>query len=88
MRLNGEKLARARKAAMLSRSELAGLGGLSWNTIARLERDPTKRYRPESLLMYLKALGLTPEDAFRLGILQTDDAEPPPPPRRKNGRKK
>jgi transcriptional regulator with XRE-family HTH domain len=61
-RIDGRRVKELRRALLLSQRELAQLAGLVTETINRIERQPERTFRPETVRRLAEVLGVDPHE--------------------------
>ena len=61
-RIDGRRVKELRRALLLSQRELAQLAGLVTETINRIERQPDRTFRPETVRRLAEVLGVDPHE--------------------------
>ena len=61
-RIDGRRVKELRRALLLSQRELAQLAGVVTETINRIERQPERTFRPDTVRHLAKVLGVDPHE--------------------------
>jgi transcriptional regulator with XRE-family HTH domain len=61
-RIDGRRVKELRRSLLLSQRELAQLAGLVTETINRIERQPERTFRPDTVRRLAKVLGVDPHE--------------------------
>jgi transcriptional regulator with XRE-family HTH domain len=61
-RIDGRRVKELRRSLLLSQRELAQLAGLVTETINRIERQPDRTFRPETVRRLAEVLGVDPHE--------------------------
>ena len=61
-RIDGRRVKELRRALLLSQRELAQLAGLVTETVNRIERQPERTFRPETVRRLAEVLGVDPHE--------------------------
>ena len=61
-RIDGRRVKELRRALLLSQRELAQLAGVVTETINRIERQPERTFRPETVRRLAEVLGVDPHE--------------------------
>jgi transcriptional regulator with XRE-family HTH domain len=61
-RIDGRRVKELRRSLLLSQRELAQLAGLVTETINRIERQPERTFRPETVRRLAEVLGVDPHE--------------------------
>ena len=70
-RIDGRRVKELRRALLLSQRELAQLAGVVTETINRIERQPDRTFRPDTVRHLAKVLGVDPHE---LMVNEPEDA--------------
>ena len=84
-RIDGRRVKELRRALLLSQRELAQLAGVVTETVNRIERQPERTFRPDTVRHLAKVLGVDPHelmvveepedvDAHELMVEEPEDA--------------
>ena len=61
-RIDGRRVKELRRALLLSQRELAQLAGVVTETVNRIERQPDRTFRPDTVRHLAKVLGVDPHE--------------------------
>ena len=61
-RIDGRRVKELRRALLLSQRELAQLAGVVTETVNRIERQPERTFRPDTVRHLAKVLGVDPHE--------------------------
>ena len=61
-RIDGRRVKELRRALLLSQRELAQLAGVVTETVNRIERQPDRTFRPDTVRRLAKVLGVDPHE--------------------------
>ena len=61
-RIDGRRVKELRRALLLSQRELAQLAGVVTETVNRIERQPERTFRPDTVRRLAKVLGVDPHE--------------------------
>jgi transcriptional regulator with XRE-family HTH domain len=61
-RIDGRRVKELRRALLLSQRELAQLAGIVTETVNRIERQPDRTFRPDTVRHLAKVLGVDPHE--------------------------
>jgi transcriptional regulator with XRE-family HTH domain len=70
-RIDGRRVKELRRALLLSQRELAQLAGVVTETVNRIERQPERTFRPDTVRHLAKVLGVDPHE---LMVNEPEDA--------------
>jgi transcriptional regulator with XRE-family HTH domain len=70
-RIDGRRVKELRRALLLSQRELAQLAGVVTETVNRIERQPERTFRPDTVRHLAKVLGVDPQE---LMVEEPEDA--------------
>ena len=70
-RIDGRRVKELRRALLLSQRELAQLAGVVTETVNRIERQPDRTFRPDTVRHLAKVLGVDPHE---LMVEEPEDA--------------
>ena len=70
-RIDGRRVKELRRALLLSQRELAQLAGVVTETVNRIERQPERTFRPDTVRHLAKVLGVDPHE---LMVEEPEDA--------------
>ena len=74
-RIDGRRVKELRRALLLSQRELAQLAGLVTETVNRIERQPDRTFRPDTVRHLARVLGVDPHEL----MVEEPDEEPEAP---------
>jgi transcriptional regulator with XRE-family HTH domain len=66
-RIDGRRVKELRRSLLLSQRELAQLAGLVTETVNRIERQPERTFRPETVRRLAEVLGVDPHELMVVG---------------------
>jgi len=72
-RIDGRRVKELRRALLLSQRELAQLAGVVTETVNRIERQPDRTFRPDTVRRLAKVLGVDPH---KLMVEEEPEEEP------------
>ena len=72
-RIDGRRVKELRRALLLSQRELAQLAGVVTETVNRIERQPDRTFRPDTVRHLAKVLGVDPHE---LMVEEPEDIDP------------
>jgi transcriptional regulator with XRE-family HTH domain len=75
-RIDGRRVKELRRALLLSQRELAQLAGVVTETVNRIERQPERTFRPETVRRLAEVLGVDPHE---LMVEEEPEEEPEAP---------
>jgi transcriptional regulator with XRE-family HTH domain len=83
-RIDGRRVKELRRALLLSQRELAQLAGIVTETVNRIERQPERTFRPETVRRLAEVLGVDPHEL--MVVEEPEDAAVDLPQLATNGR--
>jgi transcriptional regulator with XRE-family HTH domain len=72
-RIDGRRVKELRRALLLSQRELAQLAGVVTETVNRIERQPERTFRPDTVRHLAKVLGVDPHE---LMVVEPEGVDP------------
>jgi transcriptional regulator with XRE-family HTH domain len=72
-RIDGRRVKELRRALLLSQRELAQLAGVVTETVNRIERQPDRTFRPDTVRHLAKVLGVDPHE---LMVVEPEGVDP------------
>ena len=73
-RIDGKRVKELRRALLLSQRELAQLAGVVTETVNRIERQPDRTFRPDTVRHLAKVLGVDPHEL--MVVEEPEDIDP------------
>jgi transcriptional regulator with XRE-family HTH domain len=73
-RIDGRRVKELRRALLLSQRELAQLAGVVTETVNRIERQPDRTFRPDTVRHLAKVLGVDPHEL--MVVEEPEDVDP------------
>jgi transcriptional regulator with XRE-family HTH domain len=72
-RIDGRRVKELRRALLLSQRELAQLAGVVTETVNRIERQPERTFRPDTVRRLAKVLGVDPHEVM---VVEPEGVDP------------
>jgi transcriptional regulator with XRE-family HTH domain len=73
-RIDGRRVKELRRALLLSQRELAQLAGVVTETVSRIERQPDRTFRPDTVRRLAGVLGVDPHEL--MVVQEPEDVDP------------